>query len=738
MPSLFNKDSLPASENEIDFSDLEREYALEFENNFDNLIVVDGLPKVDESKYDKLITVVQKIFKKYGTLVQDNIVMPMSEKDGKNTSEGFLFLEFENAEQAALAIKHVNGYPFDKKHTLAVNKFTDVETYSALSNDYIEPELEEYVEKEHLLSHLSDSLARDQFVTLIGDNTSIVWNNRTEAPESLFSRKLWTETYTQWSPQGTYLCSLHPQGVALWGGASWNKIVRFVHPGVKLIDFSPSERYIVTWSNDPIVAGSGAAPGATSPFGEENEGHQICIWDVKTGVLLRSFPNTQQTVPDSDSPTKITWPVFKWSPNDVYFARVIPGQMLSIYSAPDMGLVDKKSLKVEGIIDFEWAPAHKKVDKKGESKTKEGDDMLAYWTPELANTPARVTLISVPSKEILRTKNLFNVSDCKLHWHKNGELLAVRVNRFTKSKKSTFSNVEIFRVREKDIPVEVIEIKDTILQFAWEPSNNQRFGFIATGDAPPTAPTAPGMAPPTPKTNVSFYGREIKKGSKNTVSKDEFKLITTLDKKTVNSLVWSPKGRHFVLATLRSKTMSSIEFWDIDFELESKKDSSSNLHMIGSPEHYGLTDIEWDPTGRYVITSSSMWHHEIENGFCIWDFKGTPLYKKPIENFKQILWRPRPKSLLSMEQKRKVRKNLNTYSKQFDEEDAMSRNAISAAELAHRKRLNDEWKAWRSIIEKQLADKRMDSSATQLDDKEEEIEEWVEEVVEEFEEVVEE
>ena len=48
---------------------------------------------------------------------------------------------------------------------------------------------------------------------------------------------------------------------------------------------------------------------------------------------------------------------------------------------------------------------------------------------------------------------------CKLYWQNQGDFLCVKVDRHTKTKKSTFCNLEIFRVREKDFPVEVVELK---------------------------------------------------------------------------------------------------------------------------------------------------------------------------------------------------------------------------------------------------------------------------------------
>ena len=56
---------------------------------------------------------------------------------------------------------------------------------------------------------------------------------------------------------GTYLATLHSQGVALWGGEEFQRIAKFAHPGVQYIDFSPCERFasvpcVCTVSVDPF------------------------------------------------------------------------------------------------------------------------------------------------------------------------------------------------------------------------------------------------------------------------------------------------------------------------------------------------------------------------------------------------------------------------------------------------------------------------------------------------------
>jgi translation initiation factor 3 subunit B len=57
-----------------------------------------------------------------------------------------------------------------------------------------------------------------------------------------------------------------------------------------------------------------------------------------------------------------------------------------------------------------------------------------------------------------------------------------------------------------------------------------------------------------------------------------------------------------------------MEFFDMDFEgekPESDKDLTANLQLMNTADHYGVTDIDWDPTGRFVATSASIWKHAV-------------------------------------------------------------------------------------------------------------------------------
>ena len=254
---------------------------------------------------------------------------------------------------------------------------------------------------------------------------------------------------------------------------------------------------------------------------------------------------------------------------------------------------------IEGVMDFEWAPATPQRD-----GVKAYEQLFCFWTPEIGSNPAKVGLMSIPSKEIVRTRNLFNVTDAKLHWQSQAAYVCVKVDRHSKSKKSLATNLEIFRVREKGVPVEVVDsIKDTVINFAWEPKGD-RFVLITTAEVVMTTAVPP-------KTSVSFFCPEKIKGA----GVGNFKHIRTVEKKNNNAIFWSPKGRFVVVATVMSQQSYDLDFWDMDYEGDRQegdnKDLTANLVLMNTADHYGVTDVEWDPTGRYVTTGASVWKHTV-------------------------------------------------------------------------------------------------------------------------------
>ena len=58
------------------------------------------------------------------------------------------------------------------------------------------------------------------------------------------------------------------------------------------------------------------------------------------------------------------------------------------------------------------------------------------------------------------------------------------------------------------------------------------------------------------------------------------------------------------------KTMNGqLEFFDAD-----------EMATMEAAEHFMCTDVEWDPSGRYLATAVTV-VHQMENGFNIWSFQ---------------------------------------------------------------------------------------------------------------------
>ncbi|CAE6454682.1 unnamed protein product [Rhizoctonia solani] len=235
--------------------------------------------------------------------------------------------------------------------------------------------------------------------------------------------------------------------------------------------------------------------------------------------------------------------------------------------------------------------------------------------------------------------------------------------------------------------------------------------------------------------DVSFF--QLEKGK-------NFKLLKLLKDKTTNAIRWSPKGRHVVLGSIFPVSKFELEFYDMEFTIDPERINThtaewgSLAQHLATVEHYGVTDVEWDPSGRYVASSASVWRPTPEHGWSLWDFRGQELVKQPADKFKQFLWRPRPRTLLTKGQQKEVRKNLKEYSRVFDEADAAEESHADKELVAQRRRLLDEWNAWRKKVRPEVQERmaRLGKKAKGREDREE-VEEWLEEVIEEVIEVVE-
>ena len=122
------------------------------ESGFGSVIVVDNLPKVPEAKFEKLSTVLRKIFGQIGTVREGGLHMPTE----NGVTKGFAFIEYHSPQEAQAAREQTDGYKLDKSHIFKVSKFDDFAKYAAVPDTYKVPEPKPFVPKDNTQSYMLD------------------------------------------------------------------------------------------------------------------------------------------------------------------------------------------------------------------------------------------------------------------------------------------------------------------------------------------------------------------------------------------------------------------------------------------------------------------------------------------------------------------------------------------------------------------------------------------------------
>jgi len=213
-----------------------------------------------------------------------------------------------------------------------------------------------------------------------------------------------------------------------------------------------------------------------------------------------------------------------------------------------------------------------------------------------------------------------------------------------------------------------------------------------------------------PRPDVSFY----------TMDK-QVKHLKTIEKKSANHLFWSPQGGFIVLAGLQSMN-GALEFFNVN-----------DMETMGNDEHFMATAIEWDPTGRYVATVVSHWRHQLENGYNIYSFQGKLLKHVLKDKFFQLLWRPRPPSLLTEERIQYIKQNIGKYASIFEAKAKAVKEAEKEEMKKQREEKRKEFEAFIKQKENEYKQQKNDRISILGEDSDDEKVTYVEQEVEELE-----
>jgi hypothetical protein len=109
---------------------LESPQAPKLDNDFSKYIILNGLPKCDEKKAGKLISLLIKLFaKRQFNIAEDSIEMNY---DSEKITTGQCFIKLGSDEQAKISAALFNGYKLDSKHTFSACTFPDFDKIMAI------------------------------------------------------------------------------------------------------------------------------------------------------------------------------------------------------------------------------------------------------------------------------------------------------------------------------------------------------------------------------------------------------------------------------------------------------------------------------------------------------------------------------------------------------------------------------------------------------------------------------
>ena len=109
---------------------------------------------------------------------------------------------------------------------------------------------------------------------------------------------------------------------------------------------------------------------------------------------------------------------------------------------------------------------------------------------------------------------------------------------------------------------------------------------------------------------------------------------------------------------------------------------------------------------RYFTTAVSWWGHKVDNAYWLWSFQGKILKRYQLDRFCQLLWRPRPPTLLTQKDIKEIKKNLKKYSVEFDVVDREQGSKKSKELLTKRRNFYEEFMAYRKLKDQDFKEQK--------------------------------
>jgi len=675
-----------------DFYDMEPEIQREtFLEDIDGILVFTNLPKVKGERYQMLFRAVRKKLAERDVVWDEDIedfLMPVGDEPQeisennppKGKTHGLAFVEFKNSEKANRILNELNGVKFDKNRNWSIQRWKDWLDSENIEEEFVPPSFEDFQSSEPVRQWLEDEEGRDQFLVRWLDRdvhkTALYWGDHRRGGMDLVTdfgptiarigKQVFCVRQAEFSPLGSYILTRHDVGLKIWSQGRdnfWNEHCKLAHSGVSLWEWSPQENFLVTFNADDEG---------------DREDEEVIFWSLETGQQMRRFH------PGYARHVDLYWPYFRFSADDAYFGWLqssmyksdpenctkAHADKITLFQTSDFRKIAKRSLQTtgRGIRRLEFNPCR---------------NFLAYVTTN--KDCVDVTIITVPGRDIVGRHSYSQpIKGIQLIWHPNGNYLCVKVTKLKKKRKG----------KKDDIRIDSYDLTIFNCNYESKVGTMPKFPNTSLGKAGVLdikwEPTAPRMC--VLQRKESTGGTRIRLFDISSRVKERFEQGACPNwSYDLNQIHWSPTGRHLVLSNSNDRI-----FFDADYE--------KYVHQV----HSSAEDLQWDPSGRFVISivATDMDDDEkdeygaTDNAWVMYNFQGDVIAQQQYKGFQSkdnsclysFQWRPRPKSLLSDDEKLKIKRNLKQdHWVEFEKADIRIRTERSSAEVKERLLKQEDW-----------------------------------------------
>jgi len=303
---------------------------------------------------------------------------------------------------------------------------------------------------------------------------------------------------------------------------------------------------------------------------------------------------------------------------------------------------------------------------------------------------SKITLLQIPSRNTMKTQILgYDVKKAHLYWQSEGTFVAINMHHSGSRSSWKINNcaIGVISVKDRQMPYSKTDRLGFIVFFAWEPAGD-RFAVIHN-----------------PRTKRDEPDVSVFRVQSTGVDKGKCKRVLLLPKRRMTEIYWAPRGGRMVIVHVDPKRRmgGELEFIDV-----AKVTANGEGSIVKDLMHETVTDIQWDPSGQYLVTATTMRLDVASSGddtkYIVWSYQGVKLFEHKIKHFFQILWRPRPKMFETITKSQ--RQKINTKLSQGWDQEFRHHDETSQAEQVNKKVLENQkklraWKQMMKSIEKQ-------------------------------------